>query len=148
MNLLGPGKEFCNQLLFRDDRKFTTRKLPIEHSIVMEKKNEVAVNAWAMPYSVLKQYQGGYGIPKGQYLLSYGRDILFDPFDQLRPDEKPEKGKTLIKDSIKDQATSTVYRHSLGGKRSVMERLTVGVVAVMILLGLWVGLAIVLNRGA
>lgn len=147
MNIFGPGKEHCNQLLFRDDRKAVYRKLPVEHGLVQERQNESVINAWPMPYSVLKRYEGGNGLPKGMYLLSFNRDIILDPFKQLKDEEKPEKGKTLVKDAISEMATSTVYRHSLGGKKSIMDKLTVGVIVVMILFGLWIGLAVALNGG-
>lgn len=145
MNIFGPGKEYCHQLLFRDDRKIIGRKLPVEHGIVQEKQNDRVLNGWPMPYSVLKRYEGGNGLEKGMYLLSFNRDIILDPFKQLKDDEKPEKGKSLIKDAIKDMATSTVYRHSLGSKRTLIDKLTVGVISTMVILGLCIGLSVAIN---
>ena len=135
MNVFTP-KEQCTQLYFRDDGNFIFRRLPIENSFLVEKQNDAVLNAWMMPYKLLKKFQGYKNIQRGKILMCYGRDILLDPFGQLKDDEKPEKGKSLVKNFIKEIATATLYRHEHLQKKSVIDKMVIPMAIVMVVFGI------------
>ncbi len=136
MNLWGVPKEYCQQLLFRDDHSFTIRKLPVEKTFVVDKKGESSGIAWMMPYRLLKKFEGYKSTRRCMLLISYGRDIILDSFGQLKDEEKPEKGKGLVKEMISDIATGVFYQHETGKKRNNVDRMVTFVGCTMILLGL------------
>lgn len=135
MNLFTP-KEQCTQLYFRDDGNFIFRKLPIENSFLVEKQNDEVISAWMMPYKLLKQFKGFKNMQRGKVLLGYGRDILLDPFNHLKDDEKPEQGKSLVKNFIKEIATATLYRHEHIQKKSAIDKMVVPMAVTMVIFGI------------
>lgn len=147
MSVLGIGKEFCRQLYFRDDNSFIFRSLPIENNFVIEKQGENTKAAWLMPYRVLKRFEGMRSIKAGMVLLSYGRDIVLDKWGQISDDEKPEQGRSLIKDMISRIATGVFYQHETGKKKSVIEKMVLFVGSLMVGLGLVIGIIAVARGG-
>ena len=140
MNVLGMPKEECIQLFFRDDSGFIFRKLPIEDSLVVQKKNNETDLAWMMPFKLLKSFEGYRSMPRGKVLICYSRDVLLDPFNQLGDDEKPEPGKSLVKTFVSDIATTTLYKHEKGPKKSVIDKVVIFLGATMVLFGIAIAL--------
>lgn len=136
MNLLGEPKEEIIQLYFRDDGGFLFRKLPVENSLLQEKKNNVCKVAWMMPYKLLKKFEGHKSFPHGKVLICYGRDILMDPFDQLSDKEKPERGRSLIKSYVSDIANATIYKHEAAPKKTIMDKMVLYMGITMVVFGL------------
>lgn len=142
MNLFGIPKEKGTQLYFRDDGGFQFRKLDIEDTFLVEKNSDnVAIKAWMMKYKLLKRFNGFGNIGADMVTVSYGRDIVFDPFNQLNKGEKPEKGKNLIKDFVKKIATAKCYQHERTAKGSIFtDKVTLFLGLTMVLLALAIGI--------
>lgn len=119
----GAQKEQCLQLYFRDDRQLTFRPMPVTDGFVTEMERDKVIKAWLMPYRVLKRYDGKDNKSATMLLLSYGRDIVLDPFNQLAPNEKPEAGDRLVKNFISNIATSVFYKHEKGPKHTDVDRM-------------------------
>lgn len=129
-------------MYFRDDGGFQFRKLDIEDTFLVEKNSQKeAVKAWMMRYKLLRRFDGFKSIDADMVTVSYGRDIVFDPFRQLNDNEKPEKGKKLIKDFIKRIAEAKCYQHERTAKGSTLaSTVTLYMGIVMVLLALAVGI--------
>ena len=142
MNLWGIPKEKRTQLYFRDDGGFQFRKLDIEDTFLVEKNNNnEAIKAWMMRYKLLKRFNGFKNIGADMVTISYARDIVFDPFNQLKASEKPEKGRELIKDFIKKIAEAKCYQHERTAKGSTfVDKMTLSLGITMVLLALAIGI--------
>jgi len=141
----GTPIERGTQLHFFDDGTFEFRKLPIEDSFLVEKdsKNNI-LRAWVMYFKLRKRFPGFKNIDSGMVTLSYGRNIVFDPFDQLSDSETPMvKGK--FKDTfIQRVAESKCYQHEQKAKTSLVgDRLTVFMGILALLLGISIGIVAV-----
>ena len=140
MGLFGTPKEQGTQVLFRDDGSFIIRNLEIVDGFLVEKDNEgVGRYAWMMFYKLLKRFEGFKNIGAGNVTLSYNRDVVFDPFNQLSETEKPEKGEGLKKEFIRKRADAKCYRHERSAKGSLLlEKITVfmGIIAVILALAI------------
>ena len=133
------------QLHFFDDGTFEFRKLPIEDSFLVEKDAHNSITrAWVMYFKLLKRFPGFKNIDSGMVTLSYGRNIVLDPFYQLSENEKPvEKGKFKTT-FIQQVAESKCYQHEQKAKPSLVgDKLTIFMGTLVILLGLAVGIVAV-----
>ena len=141
MNLFGPPKERGTQLYFRDDVGFQFRKLDIEDTFLVEKNpQKEAIKAWMLRYKLLRRFDGFKGIGADMVTVSYGRDIVFDPFRQLNDGEIPEKGKARIKTFITKIAEAKCYQHERTAKGSTLaDKVVVYMGIVMVLLALAIG---------
>lgn len=149
MNLKGTTTskaERAVQLFFRDDRQFEIRHMPLKMGFVVEMVKQQVIRAWLMPYGVLKRFDGWAGIGACMMLISYGRDIICDPFRQLQQGEKPEVGGTLIKSQISDIATSVCYQHERGPKRSDIDKIVMWLGVA--LTGITIALVVLALKGA
>jgi hypothetical protein len=73
--------------------------------------------------------------------MSFGRDIMFDPFKLLSENETPAKGDEIAKDFISKIATAKCYKHEQEAKGSSLpDKLTLFLGATMVLLALAIGL--------
>ena len=137
---IGTTKERGTQLYFRDDGGFIFRKLDIEDGfLVLKDKNSKVIKAWLMRYKLLHRFDGYKNIGADKVTVSFGRDIMFDPFKLLNPNEAPVKGDDLQKLFIRKIATAKCYKHEHEAKGSnVMDRLQVvmGVTIVLLAVGL------------
>ena len=134
------------QVNFFDDGTFVFRKLPIEDSFLVEKDaHNNIIRAWVMYFKLLKRFPGFKNIDSGMVTLSYGRNIVLDPFRQLSDSEKPiEQGGKFKKEFIKQVAESKCYQHEQKAKTSfVGDKLTIFMGVLVILLGLAVGIVAV-----
>jgi len=140
MSLFGPPKEKRTQLYFRDDGGFIFRKLDIEDAFLVEKSKKVIVRAWMMRYKLLKRFNGFKRIGADMVTISFARDIVFDPFDQLATSEKPEKGASLTKDFVRKIAEAKCYTHEQKAKGSLLvDKLVLFLGFTMIVLALGIG---------
>ena len=144
MNLFGTPKERGTQLYFRDDGGFLFRKLDIVDGFVVDRnKSGEAVKAWMMKYKLLKRFDGYKGVGADMVTISYARDIVYDPFGQLKDREKPDKGDSLIKDFICKISTAICYKHERTAKGSVFaEKIVLFMGATMVLLALGIGVKV------
>lgn len=96
----GTPKEQRTQLHFRDDGTFEFRRLDIEDTFLVEKKNEEIIRGWKHFYRNQFPFAGYKGIKADQATLSYDRDIILDPFGLIEEDEdNPEKRSKVVLDA-------------------------------------------------
>jgi hypothetical protein len=143
MGLFTPDKERGIQLYMRDDGDFVFRELDIEDAFLVEKDSQGGyVKAWMMFFKLLREFSGLKGVMHaGKVTVSYGRDIVYDPYEQLKPEEKPKPGDSLVKDFVKKIAESKCYQHEHSHKQTwAMDKITTFSGFTMILLGLAIGI--------
>jgi len=142
--IIGTPKEQRTQLYFRDDGSFLFRKLDVEDGFLVEKnKAKEIIKAWMMRYKLLKRFDGYKNISADMVTLSFARDIVFDPFNQLKEGEKPDKGADLVKGFVRKIAEAKCYKHEQTAKGSLfMDKLVVFLGTTMILLALGIGLKV------
>lgn len=129
------------QLFFRDDYTFNFRRLPIYKGFFIVGKKDKPLAAWAHKFNLQFNFNGHNRISADAVSIGFDRDILFDPFDILKDDEKPKKGigKTdfLKQKWVSDIATSSVYEHQQQKPKSlIMDRVTLGLTVVLVMMGL------------
>lgn len=138
-------QERGTQLHFYDDSTFEFRKQLIEDSFLVEKdqRNNIT-RAWVMYFKLLKRFPGFKNIDSGMVTLSYGRNIVLDPFGQLSDSEKPmEKGKFKLA-FIEQVAESKCYQHEQKAKTSlVADKLTIFMGTLALLFGIVIGIVAV-----
>ena len=143
MKIFGPPKERRTQLYFRDDGGFIFRKLDIEDAFLVEKQNKEITKAWMMRYKLLKVFNGFKKIGADMVTISFARDIVFDPFNQLATSEKPERGASLTKDFVRKIAEAKCYTHEQKAKGSLLiDKLVLFLGFTMVLLALGIGIVV------
>ena len=143
MSIFRPPKERRTQLYFRDDGGFLFRKLDIEDGFLVEKIGKEIVKAWMLRYKLLKCFDGWKKIGADMVTLSFARDIVFDPFNQLVTNEQPEKGDKLVKGFVTKIAEAKCYKHEQKAKGSLlMEKIVLFEGFTMILLALGIGIVV------
>lgn len=145
MGLLGDKKERGIQLLIRDDGDFLFRELDIQDSFLVEKDGHGnVIKAWMMPFRLSRKFDGLKGVFKaGRVYASYNRDIVYDPFKELGPGEKPEQGREIKKKFVTKIAEGKCYQHEHSHKASFfMDKFVLFLGGTMILLGLVIALAV------
>lgn len=148
MSIFGPPKEKRTQLYFRDDGKFTFRKLRIEDTFLVEKKGDDIIKGWKHFYKLQFPFVGLGGsalelkkaIGSDMVTLGYDRDIILDPFGIVDDKEKPDK-KRAINDNpwITDVAEGQRYKaQNKPGNRLLVEKITLilGACTVLIVLAI------------
>lgn len=129
------------QLFFRDDYIFSFRKLLIFKGFFILGKKDKPKEAWAHKFNLQFNFNGFRRIPADAVSIGFDRDILFDPFNILKVDEKPKKGLNgpgpLNQKWISDIATSSVYELQQQKPKSlVMDKVTLGLTIVLVMIGL------------
>lgn len=89
-NILGAPKERRTQLLFRDDGAFQFRKMDIEKTFLIEKKQDIVVRGWVLSHRNQYPFDGYGSIKADQVTISHNRDILYDPYKLVEQKDKPE----------------------------------------------------------
>lgn len=107
--LVFAGKEKRTQLYFREDGKFHFRKLEVEDTFLVEKRNGKRFSAWKLAYKLQLPFAGFKDIKRDNVTVSFARDIIFDPFDVLPAAEKPDRSKNISKPWITSIAESQGY---------------------------------------
>ncbi len=105
------SKPVGTQLLFLDDGSFQFRKLAIKDGFLLEYEGSEPSRSWMQVLRLQKRFKGHGNIKPCLVTLSCERDILLDPFVQLRESEKPEKGPGIKKNFITAIASAACYKH-------------------------------------
>lgn len=100
-NIFGKLKEKRTQLHFRDDGTFEFRRLEIEDTFLVEKKNDEIIKGWKHFYRNQFPFAGYKGIRSDQVTLSYDRDIILDPYNLVGEDkDNPEMRIKVVLDAV------------------------------------------------
>lgn len=143
MGILGEKKERGIQLKIRDDGDFVFRELDIIDSFLVEYDGQNnAKKAWMMPFKLLKNFNGLKGVFKaGRVIVSYERDIVYDPYNQLGPGEKPEQGREIKKKYVTKIAEGKCYQHEHSHKTSFfMDKFVIFLGCTCLILALAIGI--------
>lgn len=113
---LGLGAvERTGQLLFRDNGNFRFRQIEISEASLVEKKQGVVLKGWRHFFKLQFPFGGMKGIKAGMFTLSHERDIVYDPFNILSEQDKPEAVSPMTgmfnRRGIKEVAQSKSYKH-------------------------------------
>ena len=139
-NILGVGRERRTQLFFRDDGKFTFRKLPIQDTVLEEKINGEIKNCWKHFFQLQFPFGGYKGIGADMVTLGYARDIILDPYSIVPAQDKPVAGRRLDKDWITEVAETQRYKaQNRPHKTLLMDSLTIVLMVVVVILALCIG---------
>lgn len=144
MGILGPPKEKRTQLHFRDDGKFTFRKLNIEDTFLVEKRGDDIIKGWKHFFKLQFPFAGLGGKIKGigadMVTLGFDRDIVLDPFNIVEDKDKPDKHKKIDENKwITDVAEGQRYKaQNKPGSRLLVDKviLLLGVATLIIVLGI------------
>lgn len=144
MSILGPTKERRTQLHFRDDGKFTFRKLQIEDTFLVKKVRDDIVEGWKHFYKLQFPFAGLSGKVRGiaadMVTLGFDRDIVLDPYGIVPDDDKPDKKKKINENPwIQDVAEGQRYKaQNKPGSRLLVDKITmfVGVATLIIVLAI------------
>ncbi len=111
----GVPKEQRTQLHFRDDGTFQFRRLEIEETFLVEKKDDVITRGWKHFYRNQFPFPGYKNIKADQVTLSFDRDIILDPFGIVEKEkEAPDKSKKILGDVAGDAREITGVKAWLG----------------------------------
>ncbi len=148
MSFFGVSKERGTQLFFRDDHKFHFRRIALQDTAMVVKNNNVILSGWKhffqnqFPFNGYKGvktnlgYKGG--IKAAMITLAYARDIIYDPFNIIPAEEKPEKTKRgkLDKAWITNIAETQIYKARNKPVKTLVMDLIVGglLIALMIMM--------------
>lgn len=141
----GNPKERRTQLYFRDDGTFEFRKLDIEDSFLVDKDTKGSIiRAWIMYFKLLKRFPGFKNIGADMVTISYSRNTIYDLFGQLTKEETPTLEGKLKDGFVKRVAESKCYQHEQKAASGlIMDKLTMFLGTLMILLGLSLGIVAV-----
>jgi len=115
------------QCLLRDDISVVFRRLPIEHTCLVEKVNDVVRRAWKHFYKLQYPFNGYKRISAGMVTLAFERDIIYDPHGVLDKVEKPEKSGDLTR--FKDVAKSRCRQIEANpGESLFIDKLTMALI--------------------
>jgi hypothetical protein len=125
------------QLYFRDDGKFCFRKLPVISGALVRKKGDNFLEGWEHHYNNQFAFDGFKDIPGDMVTINSARDVVFDPHNIVNPADKPDKSGRLNQPHIASIATSAIYAaQKQKPKGLIMDKVTLGIVIVTILMGL------------
>lgn len=113
---LGSGAiERTGQLLFRDNGNFRFRQIEISEASLVEKLKGIVIKGWRHFFKLQFPFEGIKGIKAGMFTLSHERDIVYDPFNILSDQEKPEaitpQSGMFNRRGIREVAQSKCYKH-------------------------------------
>jgi len=112
LNIFGVGKEKRTQLFFRDDGKFTFRKLTIQDTFMVEKKGDDILKGWKHFFKLQFPFAGYKGMQPDMVSLAYDRDIILDPYGIVAENDKPDKRKKMNENPwITEIAETQRYKH-------------------------------------
>lgn len=149
MGLLGVAKEKARNLHFFDDGSFIFRELEIEKGWLIENNAQgKGIRAFMLPYKLQKHFFGYKSIGSGKVLMTYSRDVVWDPYGQLPNGDKPEKGKGLKEKMMSSIASSTVYQHAVDARpSSLADKMILFCGSVAVLLALSIGAQVAFGGG-
>jgi hypothetical protein len=96
-------------LHFYDDESFIFKKLTIKDGCFLWKEADKYIKATCHFFKLQFAFPGYHGITGDQVTISFDRDILYDPHNILKADEKPDKTGLLSQKWVSRIATSKIY---------------------------------------
>lgn len=142
----GTITEYKTQLMIFDDSSFEFRKMPMEDTCMVEKKNGEIDRAWAHFYSSEFNFDGYKGIHADSVTLGFNRDFILDPFDRVKEATtpsggKPKKDESAIKNWTKEIAEGQRYKvMNKPGNMLLVNKITiflgVGMIINLIIMGI------------
>lgn len=108
MGIFSAGKERGTQLRFRDDRKFEFRKLDIEDTFLVEKKEGAITRGWKHFYKTLYAFPGYKNIPADVVTICFDRDIILDPYNIVDKADMPDNYKPKERDAYESGRSNIV----------------------------------------
>lgn len=143
---LGTLVDRRTQFFFHHDRSFEFRKLEIEENSMIKKTGGRMTEAWPLFDGTTLQFDGYKNISADAVTLAHNRDIIWDPFKKIKDDDKPAKGRDLVKTWTSKQAIAAVYRVQNKARAvSKMERMTIYLFIPTVILALAVALKVFLK---
>lgn len=140
LNALGTPKEKRTQLRFRDDGKFTFRKMYIEDTFLVEKIKDIIIKGWKHFYKLQFPFPGGEGIPADMVTLAFDRDIILDPYNILDEKEKPSRNRNINDNPwITEVAEGQRYKAQNKPKTMLLvEKITmfIGIATLIVVIGM------------
>ena len=139
-SILGTPKERRTQLFFRDDGKFTFRKLRIEDTFLVEKVKDNIIKGWKHFYKLQFPFPGHGHIQADMVTLGFDRDIVLDPYNIVDENEKPDKHKKIDENSwITDVADGQRYKAQNKPKSMLLvDKITIfiGIATLLVVIGM------------
>lgn len=153
----GTPKEKRTQLYFRDDGKFTFRRLEIEDTFLVERnKDGMIIRGWKHFYNNQFPFGGYRNIAADMVTLSSGRDIVLDPYNLVPEKEKPGKvakqavkvaGQPPIVDWLVEVGNMRRLKEmSKRGKASTYDKIVLFLGTALMLEILIIGILVAANR--
>jgi hypothetical protein len=126
------GSSKRTTLHFYDDESFGFRRLPIKDTFFILKEGDKVKKAWCHYFKTQFQFNGYRGFSGDNVTITYDRDIFYDPYNILKPTEKPDKTGRLNQAYISRIATSKIYEAQKQKKSSMMmDRVTWGLLGII-----------------
>ena len=141
----GTVKENRTQLYFPDYGGFQFRKLALEDSCLVEKKNGEIAKAWKHFYSSQIPFNGYKNIHADMVTLSFDRDFILDLFNMIpiidNSSGKPKKSEADIKKWTAQVAESQRYKvMNHPGGMMLLDKITmwlgVGLILLILIFGI------------
>lgn len=146
-NLTGAPKEQRTQLHFRSDMRFQFRNVELEGSDQVIKQDGEIVEAWPDFFNLQKSFNGYKNINAAKVTVVFDRDIILDPFKQLSDEEKPEKGRRLVKSWITRIGESQRYKvQNKPGRMLLLDKITMFLGTALVLEWVIIGINIAVNH--
>jgi len=156
----GVEKEKRTQLFFRDDGSFVFRRLEIEDTFLVVKKDGDIVKGWKHFFKNQFPFGGYSNIGADMVTLSYDRDIILDPYNLVGEKEKPDEavaqdskgnGKGQIKSAqpwlVEVGNARRLKMISNRGKSSIFDKIVLFIGATLIFEVLIIGIMVAASRG-
>lgn len=141
-NIGGESIEKTGQLLFRDNGNFIFRQIDLDNAVMIEKKNNAMLKGWRHYFKLEFPFEGFKNIPEGMYSLCHERDVVWDPFDILTKDEKPDTNTSkgiFNRRGFKEIAESTCYRHENEPMPStMMDKISWALIFLVVIFGIFI----------
>ena len=74
---------------FKENGNARFDRMDIEDTFFIEKKNGRGVRAWKNFYKLMLPFEGYKNVRRDMVTLAYARDIIYDPFNALSTEERP-----------------------------------------------------------
>lgn len=135
MGLFTGKEEKKTQLYFRDDRKFQFRKLPLEHSCLVEKEDGKYARAWKHFYGAELPFPGYKNISADSVTLGFARDIILDPFNKIPIGTETSKKPSLVGETSLKNWIAKIGQNMRHVYRSHRQTRTTGDVITWLIIG-------------
>jgi len=121
----------------RDDGKFCFRKLLIYQGALVRKKGEQFIEGWEHHYNNQFSFDGFKDISADMVTITTARDVLYDPFNIVNSNDKPDKSGKISQAYISERANSAIYDAQKQKPKGLMgDKVTIGLLIVDGLLAL------------